>query len=117
VKRILITGSRDWTDAAVIEDALRPFWTQWPSAILVHGDAKGADKMASAIWRGWGGQDEAHPAAWATLGKRAGYVRNAEMVALGADVCLAFIRHHSRGASMTADLATEAGIHVHRYEE
>lgn len=109
MKRILVTGSRDWPDEAAIRDALRAEWE--PSAVLVHGACPtGADAIASRIWTGAGLPEERHPADWAAHGRAAGPRRNAEMVALGADVCLAFIRAGSRGASHTAALAERAGI-------
>lgn len=69
-----------------------------------------------SIARNWGWTPELHPADWARHGRSAGYRRNADMVALGADVCLVFTLGGSAGVSHTAALAENAGIHTHRYQ-
>ncbi|QES45230.1 hypothetical protein DEJ49_33360 [Streptomyces venezuelae] len=124
--RVLVTGSRDWDDAltvgAALEQALidagpRP-------VVVVHGACpSGADRHADhhARWlRGKGCtiDVEPHPAVWRPGGvfdRGAGFSRNRQMVALGADVCLAFIKDGSRGASHTAALAEAAGIETRRF--
>ena len=125
--RILVTGSRDWDHVPVLRGALNDvLLTQLPSpatpVVVVHGDCpNGADRQAS-VWvrdakRGslFTVTEEKHPANWQLNGKRAGFIRNALMVNLGADVCLAFIRNGSRGASHTAALAEQAGIPTRRW--
>lgn len=119
MKRLLVTGSRSWTDRAVIARALIDVDAEWGvprDAVLVHGGARGADLIAADVWAGFGMTVEAHPADWDRYGQRAGYVRNAEMVRAGAHLCLAFIVDGSRGATMCAQLAEEAGIPVRRFE-
>ena len=120
--RVLVTGSRTWRDRAAVTDALDGLLAEHGALTVVHGACPtGADAMAHK-WALNGRMilrtaavSEPHPPDWQRHGKRAGVVRNAEMVALGADVCLAFIRDSSPGASNCALLARRAGIPVQRY--
>jgi hypothetical protein len=128
--RILITGSRDWTDRmAIMREIVRlqeEFAPIQPGQydyhcegwVFVHGACPtGADAMADEfVVESWLNV-ERHPADWKTHGKGAGFKRNAEMVRLGADVCLAFIKNGSKGATHTADLAEKAGIPVRRFTQ
>lgn len=114
--RILVTGSRDWADRVTLSGALDAAAAAGPCTI-VHGGARGADRLAGEWARANGVAVQVFTADWNTYGRRAGYVRNAAMVAAGADVCLAFIKNGSPGATMTADLAERAGIPVRRYTQ
>jgi hypothetical protein len=142
VKRLLVTGSRHWTDRTVIVGALMTVRDAWciHGVTLVHGDARGADRIAADIasgWTEWAWHVEPHPADWyapcrdtckpnhrrakAGLGgpkvcPAAGMYRNADMVALGADLCLAFILDQSPGATGCARLARKAGITVRPFQ-
>lgn len=135
--RVLVTGSRDWTDMNLIEQALDAALalllvpvTAQDAVTLVHGDAKGLDTLAAQIAGSRGWKIEEHPARWREhttacpashidqkTCKMAGHRRNHEMIALGADLVVAFpmgneSSGHSRGtwgcarASMEAELPT-----------
>jgi len=118
MKRLLITGSRyGWDEDALKQalfDALRELGTE--DTILVHGAAPGVDAQAATIWQNWGLQDEPHPADW-SIGKKAGPLRNQEMVDLGADLCLAFPAVDSRGTRHCLGAAQTAGIPTVVYEK
>lgn len=112
--RILVTGSRTWTDREAVHHSLTTAVRELTfdgEIIVVHGGARGADTFA-AEWASarLEARAERHDADWQLWGKRAGMKRNSEMVALGADLCLAFIRDNSPGASHCAELARKAGI-------
>lgn len=129
--RILITGSRSWDDGVLIATAIEQCIEDLAPArpVLVSGACPdGADAIAEYVAAEvFGLEVERHPADWQAHGRSAGFRRNAEMVDLGADVCLAFISycnsprcdkpglHPSHGASHTADLAERAGIPTHRF--
>lgn len=121
--RVLITGSRDWSwlDQGIIETTLSKWWREagYPKDVtLVSGACPtGADRMAEVEAIKLGFALELHRADWQEYGKRAGFIRNSEMVKSGADICFAFIKDGSRGASHTADLAEKAGIPTIRIEK
>lgn len=133
--RILITGSRNWTDRDKLEVELIDYvsdvmaFKQLTSVTVVDGAAKeGADAMAHAWAAYMRYQTERHPADWRPGGKydsRAGFKRNQKMVDLGADICFAFVMpcikpgcnrgkpgHDSHGTTHTIEAARAAGIEV-----
>lgn len=120
-KRILVTGSRHWTNKRVLRRALFDTWHEFGKAediVLVQGECHlgGADAMAKYIWEAMGFKVESHPAEWRN-GKLLGPERNKKMVDLGADVCLAFPLASSRGTRNCMRLAEEAGIEVRVFED
>jgi hypothetical protein len=120
--RVLITGSRTWSDYGEIQYRLEKLnedlnnQSQKGFTLVSGACPDGADRMAETIAAYLGWTVELHPADWERLGRKAGFVRNAEMVRTGADICLAFIHNGSRGASMTAELAQKSGIPTEVYK-
>lgn len=119
--RVLVCGSREWTDTWSI-------WTfldgiTWPDevtgdkTVLIHGAARGADTLAAewAMVRLEPDQCESFPADWEKHGKRAGYIRNRQMLEEGKpDVVLAFrCEGESPGTDMMVKLARDAGVPVY----
>lgn len=97
--RVLITGSREYTSRKTIARALSRVYREHGrrQLIVVHGDARGADRLAGKICADFPDSQlraEPHPARWrdenGTKIPGAGPIRNQEMVNLGAAVCLAF---------------------------
>jgi hypothetical protein len=131
--RILVTGSRTWTDSHTIGEALEgQLRLASGLVVIVHGACpRGADAIGSEWVKLREDErlfEEPHPADWRNhtsdcpswhfdrpICARAGILRNVAMVAAGADLCLAFIRANSRGATHCAGLAEKAGIPVRRY--
>lgn len=148
--KILVTGSRTFRNryaiAGHIEHHATAAFALGDTVLVIHGDAAGADRMARDVVRyhradGWAIDEYGLPAWWHTCvpecpppphRKRrrdgteycptAGHRRNGEMVALGPDLCLAFVMpcddercrkprpHWSHGADDCANRAEAAGV-------
>lgn len=117
-KRILVTGSRIWTDYYLLGRALMDELRGHSGSVVVHGSCPtGADEMASRWVKYWIAQvpfgsaiyEERHPADW-SKGRSAGPIRNQKMVSLGADICLGFVLPGSRGTLDCLQRANKAGI-------
>lgn len=114
--RILVSGSRGWTNRRLVYDTLRSYMAQvllQPGAhrfIIVHGGARGADEMAGQFANKADVSEEVHFAKWSQHGKRAGFLRNQQMVARGAEVHISFWDGESVGTKSTIDLSIAAGI-------
>lgn len=115
--KLLICGSRTWTDpmpirAAILEVGRNRYLE------LIHGAARGADSLAADVCREVLPLTPVHvfPADWQRLGRRAGYVRNAEMLRQEPDLVWAFVDKplvKSKGTAMMVDLARKAGVPVY----
>lgn len=115
--RIVVTGSRDWTDVVAITDALvrAMSLSGAQSFVIVQGYAQGADHIAKQ----WAAERsipcETFEPFWASQGKSAGPKRNRRMLDAGADLVLAFPiggRKRSPGTWDCIEAASERGIPV-----
>lgn len=124
VVRVIVTGGRGYSLRDVVFAALDTVVRELRPAdasirlVVVEGGAAGADLLA----RSWvleradaGHVSETHPADWTRHGNRAGPIRNEEMVAAGAQLCLAF--PGGRGTADCVRRCIAAGIPVVRCGE
>src|SRR5262245_56936980 len=145
-RRVLVTGSRDWSEYRTISRELvryisenavmgtdsQGFPVDWDTQgwTIVHGHCPtGADAWADEFGVVNFIEVERHEADWKEYGRTAGFKRNSEMVDAGADVCLAFINpcikedcgapkpHGSHGAIDTVRKAHAMGIEVRMFTE
>jgi ribA/ribD-fused uncharacterized protein len=97
--RLIIAGGRDFTDEALVRERLMAMeeLNLFPTGVvLICGMAKGADALGLKVFTEAGLDVHAYHPDWEGLGKRAGFVRNAQM-GDAADMALIFWDGHSRG--------------------
>lgn len=113
--RVLVCGSRTFTDREAVDAVLNGIAAATDrNLIVIHGAARGADRMA----HDWTTLNDvpvlAFAANWNKYGKRAGFVRNSEMLEDGKpDVVWAFVDKplsESKGTKMMVDIACKGGV-------
>lgn len=114
--RALVCGGRDFNDRERVKQALDKFHREYGIAVVIHGAARGADSLAADWALGNHIPTEAYPAQWDKYGKRAGYLRNQQMLDKGKPhVVIAF--PGGRGTDMMCKIAEDVGVTVYRIPE
>ena len=105
--RVLVTGSRDWTDRRVIYDALDRFHGESERIeAIIEGGARGADRIARQWGAGRGLPVLTIEANWSFYSGNAGHIRNGWLLKYGRpDLVLAFPLPQSKG---TWDMVKQA---------
>ena len=114
---VVVTGSRRWSARHELNEAL----SEMNPDVIVHGGAAGADALAGRWANEHGVTCIVVPALWASLGSRAGSVRNIQMLEIAKDlqaqrgaslVVLAFPASDSIGTKHCMTSAQRMGLNV-----
>jgi hypothetical protein len=110
--RILVCGGRDWRDAEVVERALSSLHAaRGPFNCLIHGGARGVDRIAGKWARKNGILEWNLLPEWHRAGTPDGPARNQRMIAAGVpDLVVAF--PGGRGTADMVERAKAAGVEV-----
>ena len=120
--RVIIAGSRDFNDYELLKKSAIEIITKktmLPDLTrIVSGGARGADTLGERFANEMGLEISRFIPDWYGLGKRAGYVRNAEMAKFAVEddndgMLIAFWDGQSRGTKHMIDLAKRYGLEVH----
>ncbi len=109
--KLAVIGSRDFADYALLERSLLRNFRVEEIETVISGGARGADALAARFAGRYGLPLEVIPADWKKHGRKAGPVRNAEIVER-ADVLVAFWDGLSRGTRDSITRARLAGKRV-----
>jgi hypothetical protein len=106
--RLLISGSREWVNSAVVHRLLQVTRDLSHEPLtLVEGCARGCDTIAENEAARLGIPVEHHPADWLRFGKRAGPTRNNDMVKSGIDIACFFLVESNPHRRVTVDGKTQ----------
>ena len=109
--RVLVCGGREFKDADMLEDRLSALRVERGFSLVIAGGARGADTLAEEWAKAHGLACDVYQADWTGLGRKAGPMRNQQMLDEGKpQLVVAF-----PGGRGTADMvrrARTAGVEV-----
>ena len=110
--RLLVCGSTEFTDRDKMTHELAKIG--WKKVkVVIHGDARGADRMAGEIAKLYKKRVKKFPAKWKLYGRAAGPIRNQKMLDKGKpNFVLAFPMENSVGTWDMVMRAKKAGVKV-----
>lgn len=114
--RVLFCGDRNWTAYKVIADVMADLNPD----VVIEGEARGADLMASDAAEYFGIPVVRFPADWEKYGRAAGPIRNTQMLKEGKpDIVVAFHNNikDSKGTLNMVNQARKQNIKVIVYTE
>jgi len=109
--RIIVAGGRDFNDYELLKEKLDKLNKHLNRFEVVSGKARGADSLGERYARENDLPIAEFPADWDTHGKKAGFLRNADMADY-ADGCVVFWDGKSKGTQHMINLAKEKGIQL-----
>lgn len=111
--RVVVCGSRDFIDPFTVSIAIDRRMSELPEGShVIHGDARGADRIAAEAAERRGHTVEAFPADWKKYGKAAGIFRSRRMLDQKPDLVIAYWNGKSTGTAYTIAEARTRGIPV-----
>lgn len=109
--KVIVCGGRDFDDVEFLVQKLHHIHELNPITHVITGAAKGADDLGN-LWADEMGIDKTSiPANWNKYGKKAGMIRNKEMLDEGPDLVIAF-PSNGTGTQNTINTANKMGIPV-----
>lgn len=104
---VAVVGSRQFSDKPCVENIIAILAERWGGDLkVISGGAGGVDSWARDYCIGNGIWFEEFPADWNSYGKRAGFLRNQQMIEMSQGV-VAFWDGKSKGTKLTIDLALQ----------
>lgn len=109
---VLVCGGRDFAGRGILHLTLDTFAQKYGIKRLVHGDARGADRLAK--W--WAEASKIphtpYPAQWARYGRAAGAIRNQQMLDSEPEIKFVIAFPGGSGTADMVERAVENGVQV-----